>query len=529
MTSDILLPIGTQSDLPVARNEFRVAPWKSRFARSKSELSRSGRAEKPRFRGITMIELMVAMTLSLIMIYGMMRFFGELLSSVADGRAAIEMSGQLRGAAHRLQADLRGVTTPVRPWASPEAGLGYFEYVENIGHDADPSGMSSFADPSITYGGAFGDIDDVLAFTARSDGRPFVGEYHPNLAVPPRAIQSHYAEVVWWTVWVDLDGDGLLLPAETKLYRRALLIRPDLNILDRSRPGLVAEFQGSPAELWIALRNFYNHNDISVRAEVQSSGGGATIRLWANSLADLTKRENRIAHRPILQGTSDADAVLIPDANAERRYPFEFRTSQAADRVFLPSLFTLVQTAEKEGEDVMLANVTGFDVKAFDPYAPVLVNPNIASESLIPGDPGFGAIVASGTDWRTFEVSRGAFVDLNYARYHPGFTSANSYFWDIPIRHPTTGNPWGVLKPSYDTWSFHYEQDGIDQDGVLGVDQGTNGFDDNGMNGVDDIGERETSPPYPVPLRGIKVTIRMVEPDSRQVKQVSVINDFTPE
>ena len=32
------------------------------------------------------------------------------------------------------------------------------------------------------------------------------------------------------------------------------------------------------------------------------------------------------------------------------------------------------------------------------------------------------------------------------------------------------------------------------------ADEGTDGFDNDGTNGVDDVGERETSPPYPVPL-----------------------------
>ena len=90
---------------------------------------------------------------------------------------------------------------------------------------------------------------------------------------------------------------------------------------------------------------------------------------------------------------------------------------------------------------------------------------------------------------------------------------------------------------TYDTWPFHYEHDGVDQqDGAVAggtADEGTNGLDDlvNGArtNGVDDVGERETSPPYPFPLRGLKVTIRMIESDTRQVRQVSVVADFVPE
>jgi KaiC/GvpD/RAD55 family RecA-like ATPase len=42
-------------------------------------------------------------------------------------------------------------------------------------------------------------------------------------------------------------------------------------------------------------------------------------------------------------------------------------------------------------------------------------------------------------------------------------------------------------------------------------------------------GENETSPPYPVPLRGIQVKIRVFEPDSRQVREVTVVQDFLPQ
>jgi hypothetical protein len=42
------------------------------------------------------------------------------------------------------------------------------------------------------------------------------------------------------------------------------------------------------------------------------------------------------------------------------------------------------------------------------------------------------------------------------------------------------------------------------------------------------LGERETMPPYPVPLRGIQVKIRTFEPDSRQIREVTVVQDFLP-
>ena len=51
-------------------------------------------------------------------------------------------------------------------------------------------------------------------------------------------------------------------------------------------------------------------------------------------------------------------------------------------------------------------------------------------------------------------------------------------------------------------------------------------MDNNDDGGVDDPNERETFPPYPVSLRGIQVKIRIYERDSRQIREVTVMQDF---
>ena len=109
-----------------------------------------------------------------------------------------------------------------------------------------------------------------------------------------------------------------------------------------------------------------------------------------------------------------------------------------------------------------------------------------------------------------------------------------------------------VTTPTYDTWAYDYERDGVDQnnnmelnasnqrfpdgldndmDGLVDefLDEGTDGLDNDDANGVDDVGERETSPPYVVPLRSVQIVFRMVDPDTRQVRQATVVRDFVPE
>jgi len=111
-------------------------------------------------------------------------------------------------------------------------------------------------------------------------------------------------------------------------------------------------------------------------------------------------------------------------------------------------------------------------------------------------------------------------------------TLGNSRFANFPAGpNPVYLNALGF---TYDTWTLAYERDGIDQDGNGIIDQFTDGLDNNGtganfLNGVDDVSERETTPPYPYPLRGVQIRIRILEPATRQVRQATVESDFIPE
>ncbi|MEO8270082.1 MAG: hypothetical protein ABI557_10190, partial [Aureliella sp.] len=120
------------------------------------------------------------------------------------------------------------------------------------------------------------------------------------------------------------------------------------------------------------------------------------------------------------------------------------------------------------------------------------------------------------------------------------------------------GNSLQLLQPTYDTYTTRYEGDGVFQaqlaslSGVCRVngatslylgysgddssnlyegwripDAGTDGIDNTGSPiGVDDTSELETSPPFPIPLRGMKISVRMEDPTTRQVKQMSATKEF---
>ena len=146
-------------------------------------------------------------------------------------------------------------------------------------------------------------------------------------------------------------------------------------------------------------------------------------------------------------------------------------------------------------------------------------------------------------------MASGAYVDLQHG-------SANTLLAPFLVypHFAGEGDPASKLHASlganggrrtYDSWSTHYEANGKDEDLDGAVDDGTDGLDNDGDGTIDesaydangngsyadagdDQGEQETRPPYPYPLRGIEVRIRCYEPESRQVRQVTIRHTFVP-
>ncbi|MCH5377642.1 MAG: prepilin-type N-terminal cleavage/methylation domain-containing protein, partial [Planctomycetes bacterium] len=307
-----------------------------RFRRLNSVCSRSaGRHHRPVHAGFTLVELLVAMAVTLILIFALAQAFALVGNVVAEGRAAIEMAGSLRTVANRLQQDLDGLTVQARPWADEAGGAGYLEIIDgpssdsdwNGDGDSDDDGTVDIVDASFDPAGinsTLGDLDDAVAFTSRSQGSPFVGERATldalgNTTTVP--IHSSLAEIVWWVQYEDLPdnatGNGVYDPGEPfTIYRRAMLIRPDLGIVwDKTGANAYAN-PGDLGQLRNDLVWFFNHNDLSVRINWWTSGGTLNVQLIANSLSDLTRRENRFAHLRVLsdRAASGPPLSLVPVA-----------------------------------------------------------------------------------------------------------------------------------------------------------------------------------------------------------------------
>ncbi len=446
--------------------------------------------------GMTLVEMLIAVTITLIIMAAVAEVFGIFGAGVSDSRSVIEMTDQMRSAAYRLRQDLAGTTAPTLPPLDPQHQQGYFEYIEGPARDVDFNGDGVNDELSITA-----DCDDVLLFTTRSTGEPFSGRFGSG------TLESPTAEVGWFCELSESQIPGG--PTLYTLYRRQLLVTAYVGALP---------FEGINALAWPgSWQDFYASYDLSCRLDATNGV------LRPNTLGDLTKRESRFLHN--LSGVDP--------------FPFITNVIPADEREVTTGETLGISTnglIDRTGEDVILTNILSFDVRAFDPNA--LIQTRTSSvDAVTPGDPGFAPASAG--------VARGAYVDLNWIRdtlpipagapFPPA--GGASAFQGLGVGVLSNSGGVNLLAPAidatgttatYDTWSTHYESDGIDQDGRVGPDQGTNGFDDDGDGLIDEADEAETSPPYPVALRGIEVRIRCYEPSSRQIRQVTVRHTFVP-
>jgi hypothetical protein len=312
--------------------------------------------------------------------------------------------------------------------------------------------------------------------------------------------------------------------------------------------------------LLLPSTTFYESNDISVHYDLN------TGTLVANTLGDLTKRECRYGHAFI-------NSVPLSNGFPHRIVPGYLLPFGG---ILNSGNYSVANSNSRYGEDVVLTNVVSFDVQAWDPTAPVYTTATTPSVAVSPSDVGFpyppsaartianlGGTVGNPASQPT---SIGAFADLNwlkltwsgspvsvpwstvpspstmspfYSTGHPksqlvassptiGSATPVSFTQNWLFDDGTNGSGlpnysrFSYIPATYDTWSTHYEHDGLDQDLALGD---TNGPDQGGLA----IAGPETSPPYPAPLRGIKITLRCYEPDSRQMHEISVVESFVPE
>jgi type II secretory pathway component PulJ len=474
----------------------------------------SGRA------GMTLVEMLVATTATLILMAAIAQVFAVFGATVSGSRSVLDLDGRLRNVAWRLRTDLAGATARTLPPLSPDSGEGYFEVIEGPVSDYQVAATSAPLASGTTPVGPT-DVDDVLLFTTRNTETPFIGRAPTNTANnawKTDTFESTVAEVAWFA----RQTPGSTNPVTYTLYRKQLLVMGYVgadpfttdNTIDYSVYGSTwAGYYDAPC-------------DISVRRERNPTGASVVFdTLIPNSLADLTRRESRFLHNPDGLTATGFPFAFVPHQTASTSATAEVMPAALSGLIF-------DSTSQRQGEDVVLDNVIAFDVRVFDPAAPVYAT--AGGSALVPGDPGFTNTPAAS----------GAYVDLGHG------VNANSLLTGVVPHYSAYGDSRSGLAGSastrrtYDTWSTHYEADGRDTDGDGTFDEGADGLDndsdgmidepDRDLNGDGDTadagepGEAETAPPYPHALRGIEVRIRCYEPSSRQVRQVTIRHSFVP-
>ena len=265
--------------------------------------------------GMTLVEMLVAMAASLLIMSAVAQVFGVLGRTVSSSANVQEMNGELRSAARLLRQDLAGLTVDPNPPAPAAKDVGYLEIIEGAAKDG--SGVSA-------------DYDDVLMFTSTNVAEPFRGMVN---GVP--GFQSQSAELAWFCAQSadqPLSAMGITLYT---LYRRQLLVSSYVG-----QSPFQTENRASFSTFSSSWGTYFSKNDISARNE-----GGV---LYPNSLGDLVKPRCRFLHTGAFPGYAFAGA--------------------SADGAIFSS------ASGREGADVVLTNVIGFDVRLYDPLAPVQAN-----------------------------------------------------------------------------------------------------------------------------------------------------------
>ena len=123
----------------------------------------------------TLVEILVALTLTLILMTTVVTVFGRVGTSMRNARRALEQFDRLRTAAQQLNVDLSGITARLDGRAGrPEEGLGYFELIEGSYLFVNPANPPTAPYPyyGVNDKGAadntVGERGDILMFTSRN-------------------------------------------------------------------------------------------------------------------------------------------------------------------------------------------------------------------------------------------------------------------------------------------------------------------------------------------------------------------------
>lgn len=191
--------------------------------------------------GLTIVEVLIATTITLLMMLMLAQGFKALSESVSAGRSKLTLSDQLRGISSLLRSDLDGLTANNTCPQNSLAGNGYLKYYDGPICDATAALFNYQTVGTVEQrvsAGRWGDIDDVLMFTSKAKhgewfrGRVpkallLINNLNKGIAVDANtdwnlawetdvAIASPYAEIVWFMRPLQQSDQSATAPANKR-------------------------------------------------------------------------------------------------------------------------------------------------------------------------------------------------------------------------------------------------------------------------------------------------------------------------
>ena len=433
--------------------------------------------------GMTLIEMLVAMTASLILFGAVVTILQILGDAVGRSRRAGRLESDMCSVRTRLQLDLAGVTANrdangLQVEVNSGSVSGYFEVIEGPNSDLLDYSVNPAYDRSTNDAGPgadsndriVGDTDDLLFFTTRNVTLdPFMGR------LGSETITADSAEVAYFCRPTPNTSN----PTLYTLYRRQLLIIGGYPRYPFSSAGTMAfgkDWDASWRDFW---KDFYTNYDLSARRELLENGTQVYV---LNTLNDLQRRRNRFGHDPQFSGPSALDLCpLIPNH---------------VDNV-------LALDVPRQDEDVLATNVLAFDVRLLDPEAVERQAGNTVR--MQPGDRDYWTTITNLAD------SNPVYADLGFdafAAFHGVANAPGAFAGYGRSAHCLRGT--AKTSRTYDTWTSFYA---------------ANNKNDDSVGGVDDDAERA---PYSKQLGGIQVTLRLYDSQTKSVKQATIRQSFKP-
>ncbi|MEQ1828973.1 MAG: hypothetical protein ABL921_23625 [Pirellula sp.] len=132
--------------------------------------------------GLTIIEVMIATTITLLMMLALAQGFKAMSDTVSEGRSKLTLNDELRSLSALLRSDLEGRTTNSESPQSYLTSEGYFKYYDGPLSDSSATlfnytpALDSTVEQRLTAS-RWGDVDDILMFTAKAKpGQVFRGK-----------------------------------------------------------------------------------------------------------------------------------------------------------------------------------------------------------------------------------------------------------------------------------------------------------------------------------------------------------------